>query len=106
MPSTKVMERRKSVRVASSYPVEVCDHKGRIIGRGRTGNISESGVFALLPGGKEVPLNSTVIIEMELPRSPSQQRQSRRVRYTARVVRTEPMGSWRGLGLELLEKLS
>jgi len=107
MTSSKVAERRTSVRVPSSYPVQVWDQRGRPIGRGKTGNISENGVFALLtPGGRSAAVGSMVKIEMDLPRSLGHPRLIRKVRYSARVIRLEMMGAWRGVGLELLDKLS
>jgi len=106
MSSTRVKDRRASTRVAGSYPVQMWDARGRVIGRGRTGNLSENGVFVLLPGGRRVAADSLVQVEMELPRSPDKPRLRRRVRYTARVIRTEAMGQWRGVGLELIAKLT
>ncbi|MCG3178856.1 MAG: hypothetical protein BIFFINMI_01186 [Phycisphaerae bacterium] len=105
MTTTRTSERRNSVRIAGSYPVQLWDHRGRLVGRGRTGNLSESGMFVLVPGGRGVSLNSLVRVEIELPRSPDHPRMTRRVTYQALVVRIEPMGDWRGLGLDLVDKV-
>jgi hypothetical protein len=91
--------------VPSSYPVLLRDIKGRTIGRGRTANISERGVFVLVPDGRTPAQGQTIEIEMDLPHSPAHQRMRRTVRYAARVVRVEPMGRWQGIALELGEKL-
>ena len=106
MASVKCSERRESVRVPGSYPVCLWDARGRLIGRGKTANISERGAFVLLPAGRPVPLNGLIQIEMDLPRSPTHQRLSRRVRYTARVVRAQPMGQWQGVAVELQDKIA
>ena len=105
MPTIRTKERRASVRMPGSHPAMLSDAKGRMIGRGRTGNISESGVFVLVPGGRNVQIGATLRIQLELPRSPDHPRMKRRVLYNARVVRVEPMGEWRGVGLELLDKI-
>ncbi len=99
-------ERRASVRVPGSYSAEITDTRNRLIGRGRTANISEQGVFILLPGGRQPPVNTVVHLLMELPRSPAQPRRTRMVRYSARVLRVEPMGRWIGIALQLCDKLA
>lgn len=105
MTQARVKERRNSVRVPGSYPVQLCDAHGRALGRGRTANISEQGVFVLLPGGRTPTINQAVRLTMELPLSPDRQRSTRTVRYLARVARVEPMGQWQGVALELVEKI-
>jgi len=106
MIQARCRERRASVRVPGSYGVRLWDSKGRTIGRGRTANFSERGVFILLSGGRAPSVNEPVEIQMDLPRSPDHQRATRTVRYSARVVRVEPMGQWQGIALELQEKLA
>ena len=106
MIQARCRERRASVRVPGSYAVQVWDARGRVVGRGRTANIAERGMFVLLPGGRLPEADQFVEIEMELPHSPAHLRMTRTVRYRARVVRVEPMGRWQGVALELHEKLA
>lgn len=106
MIHARIADRRASLRVPSSYPVSLRDTRGKAIGRGKTANISERGLFVLLPSGRTPNPEQRVEVEMELPHSPAHQRLTRVVRYTARVVRVERMGQWQGVALELLEKLA
>jgi len=105
MSHVQSKERRYSIRVPGSYPVLLRDARRRVIGRGKTANISERGLFLLLPGGRKLAPAADVQVEMDLPRSPASPRSTRTVRYRARVVRVVAMGKWQGVGLELAEKL-
>lgn len=105
MVQPRTRERRNSVRVPGSYCVQLWDGHGRVVGRGRTANISQHGVFVLMPGGRMPAVGQTLELAMDLPLAPDRQRVTRTVRYLARVARVEPMGQWRGIALELGQKL-
>ncbi|HAU39006.1 MAG TPA: hypothetical protein DCX07_14995, partial [Phycisphaerales bacterium] len=47
--SVVVAERRRCRRAPASYPVRVCNARGKFLARGRTTNISEGGVHIMVP---------------------------------------------------------
>jgi len=104
--SIRTAERRRSVRAVGAYPATLRDRRGRLIGRGRTANISETGVYVVIPNGRAVPTATTATLEMVLPEvSSSANAPQRTVKYEVQINRTEKLGDWHGLGIELLRKL-
>ncbi len=84
------------------------DPGGRILGNGRTTNVSASGLFAVFSRIKAPHDQQEFVIEIEVPTIASYRGRGakvRRVRYRVRTVRVQQMGHMFGLGLEFLEKL-
>ena len=103
-----VDEKRRSVRMPAAYPVVVRDRRGRLLARGRTANMSESGVYVLARAGRAVSEGQSARIEMVLPTSPHcrSRNETRTVVYTCLITRCEDVGSMIGLGIQLIEKLA
>lgn len=102
-------DRRGDVRISSSYRAVICDTRGRVLARGRTTNISENGAFVVGIARHGPPRGKQVIVEMEIPFAGLRHGRRggfRRVRYSARLVHTQALGSMFGAGLELLDKLA
>jgi len=101
-------ERRSTARASVAHPVLICNRRGRVLGRGRTGNISENGVFVVVPEPGALARSGQLVIRIELP-STRQARNgrnaTRQVSYLARVVHSQSLGQMLGLGLEFLQKL-
>lgn len=104
---TRVAERRRSTRTAAVYPAAILDNDGCLLAWGRTSDISECGVFIIAETQWQPELDSTVIVQLQLPGFPHRRRRDkpRIVMYQARVVRTRMLGQLLGIGLELLAKL-
>jgi c-di-GMP-binding flagellar brake protein YcgR len=105
---SQTTERRRSIRVPAVYPVVIRDRRGKVLGRGRTANISESGVFAMV-SGRISPRANQVVVELTVPaHGDAQPRRGdcRTVCYRCRVVRLQAMGRLLGIGVEFLEKLA
>lgn len=103
-----VAGRRCHTRFSATYSVLVRDLDGRIVARGRTANVSVTGIFVIAPI-EEVPgLNEELLVEVALPRSPEpgDNRRPRKAHYLARVIRIRQIRQLVGLGMELLEKLT
>lgn len=99
-------ERRTSYRMPCVYPVVVSDRRGRFLSRGRTSNISETGVMAIVNLKRPVAVDERLIVELSVPSaSASRDRQFRTVVYACRVARIQSIGQLTGLGIEFLEKL-
>ena len=97
-------ERRLSLRVSSAYPVKVWDEHQTLLTSGRTANLSENGLMAVV---RSCTLPPEVLIEITLPSAGPPRRGrpgTRTVHYRARVVRRLIMGNLMGLGVQLLRK--
>jgi len=108
MMSNITPERRNGIRMAAAYVVVISDRRGRFLARGRTANISESGIYVIierrhLPEGGMVNLDITIPDAAGKPGRPDAQRT---VRYASRIVRDEPVGQLMGLGIQFVEKIS
>jgi hypothetical protein len=102
-----VRERRGSLRVAAAYPVVVRGRRGRIIAKGRTANISQSGIYVILPPRNEITPDASFNLELSLPGMDARGRlgANRTVNYRGRVVRVDQLGQLLGTGIELVRKL-
>ena len=106
--TTRTAERRRSIRFAAAYPVVVKNRRGVVIGRGRTSNISEGGVYVFL-NCRRPPAEATLLLELTLPDAAADRgrhSRSRKVLYSVRMARYEPVGNLWGLGLAFIEKLA
>lgn len=104
-----VAERRRSVRTTAAYPVSICDRRGRVLSRGRTANISENGVFVLVGNSRALPLSGQVFLQITVPDASGRQFRrdaSRTVRYACRIVRSQSLGRFVGMGIEFVRKLA
>jgi hypothetical protein len=103
-----VRERRGTLRIAAAYPVVIRDRRGRVIAKGRTANISQSGIYLILPARNEIKPGASFNLELSLPGVDSRGRlgANRTVNYRGRVVRTDTLGQLLGVGIELVRKLS
>ncbi len=101
-------DRRRSERKADSFRAVIMDSDGRVLGNGRTTNVSASGLFAVFSRIKAPHDQQEFIVEIEVPTLASSRGRGakvRRIRYRVRTVRVQQMGHMFGLGLEFLEKL-
>lgn len=104
--SVRIAERRRSVRVEGVYPAVIYDETGGVIGRGRTGNLSESGVFIITRRRKGLLQAEKMFVEMTVPaagKTHGRRNVARTVRRTCRLVRTQVLGQLLGLGIEFVE---
>lgn len=98
----RAAEKRLSMRVSAAYPVTVLDEDRNVLTSGRTANISENGLLAVVKGGR---FPAEVLLTITLPSGSSRSRSTaRKVTYRARVVRQQVLGNLVGLGVQLLEK--
>jgi len=107
-PHAKTAERRHASRVSATYPLAICDRRDHLLARGRTVDISQAGVFAVVVPARGPIRAEHVVVELTVPRAGDKRAgrdRGRVVRYLAKVVRNEQLGQMCGLGLELLEKL-
>jgi len=106
--SVRTEERRCGRRLAGSYPVVVRDRRGRVLARGRTGNVSQTGLYLLADRPRDIRPERTVLVEIVLPvlaRHRLADGARRTVRYLGRVVRAEEVGQLIGVAIELGRKL-
>jgi len=97
-------ERRISTRLPAGHQVAFRDTRGRVIGRGRTANISEGGIMVIVRRSHSIPQNGSVVAEVTVPANPATGTK-RRVRYRCRIARRLVLGNMLGLGLEFIEKI-
>lgn len=106
---TRVAERRRHLRIAAAYPAVVRDRRGRALARGRTANISESGVLVIVNLRPLPAVNQEFIIDLTVPAVSAARTRwpaTRQVSYRCRAARVQTLGHLAGLGLEFLEKLA
>jgi hypothetical protein len=100
-------DRRQAARAAASYPVTIYDRRGYLLGRGRTVDISQAGVFVVAIPIRRATYFDRILVEIDLSR-PSDRRGGtsggKVVRYLARVIRRERLAQMEGLGLQILGK--
>ncbi len=92
----------------AAYPVALFDRRGRMLARGRTANISETGCFIIIHARAALPADGQARIEMVLPSAsarPGRPDATRTVLYACRIARRQAIGQMTGLGIELLRKL-
>ena len=65
--SVETSERRLSIRTPAAYPVTLYDHRGRTLGRGSTGNISENGMLVIATGLTEVSVSDELALDIVMP---------------------------------------
>ena len=103
----QITDRRRSMRIAAAYPVSLCDEQWRILARGRTANISDTGVSVVADARRGVPDSGTLHVEITLPIEGavvSGRRQMCIARYVCRIARTQQLGNLMGLGLDFDSK--
>ena len=101
-------ECRHAVRMPAAYPAEIRDRRGNRLGCGRTANISENGVFALIDGHRPIRPETQVYLFLKLPSIDTvgvRRRRARTVHYLCRVAHIGALGQLRGVGLHLISKL-
>ena len=106
--SVRATERRRKDRTAAAHPVAICDPRGQLLVRGRTSDVSETGLYCLTEARRALRIRGRVIVEVSLPagRSPRlRHRRMRKIRYLGKVLRVDEIGQLVGLALELVEKL-
>lgn len=106
--TVKTAERRRSRRGAASHAAAVFAANGALVARGKTSNISETGIFLLAKIGGRTPRNEQVELEMSVPDAgskPNRHGRMRTVRFSARIVRSIRIGHLVGLGIELGQPL-
>jgi len=90
--------------------VTLSDRRGRVLARGRTTDISQSGLFVVVTTAGTAIKSPQVIVEISIPKNGKSRRSTRqtprKVRYLARVIRREEFGQLSGLALDFIEKLS
>ena len=64
-----ITDQRQGVRACSAYAVRVNHQDGRALGKGRTANISESGVLVLIDAVEDMEVGQRVLVDMILPGS-------------------------------------
>lgn len=104
-----IVERRRMARVSVAYPVTLLDSRGRVLARGRTTDISQDGVLAVVVAASGQINAERVILEVTVPKTRprhTNRQPGRRISYLAKVVRQEPLGQMIGLALEFVEKLA
>ena len=104
--SVRTVERRRNRRMAGVYPAVIYDEAGSVIGRGRTGNLSESGAFIITRRRKGLLKAGTMFVEMAVPsaaKTHGRRNIVRTVRLACRLVRTQVLGQLLGLGIEFIE---
>jgi len=102
--SVRTAERRRSIRVVAAHPYVLRDRKNRVLGRGRTANISETGGLTVVRHDPKIPETGQVIVDLTVPADPIAGT-TRTVKYRCRIARRQEMGNMVGLGLEFLQKL-
>jgi len=101
-------ERRSTARASVTYPVSLFDRRGNILARGRTTDVSQSGVFAVVVPTSKAVRARHVVLDLTVPdgkASRGRKGAGRKVTYLARIVRHENLGHMLGIGLEFVEKL-
>jgi hypothetical protein len=100
--------------MSAAYGATLCDRRGRVLAAGRTVNISESGVYAML-GHVQGRLPQFGQIRLSIPdysasasRRGGNQRagNNRTVVYLCRIVRCESIGQLTAVGIEFIRKIS
>jgi hypothetical protein len=104
--NVRTAECRRSVRMPASHFAIIRDHRNRReLGRGRTADINEGGVFIVVPSSEKIPESGNVCLSLTVPADPAAGTK-RQVIYTCRIVHRKEMGNMVGLGLEFLRKLA
>ena len=106
--SAQSAERRRSRRRPASHPGAVFAGNGTLVARGKTGNISENGVFLLAKIEGKTPQSGRVELELSIPEAgsnPNRRGRTRTVRFSARIVRSVRLGHLVGLGIEFDEQI-
>ena len=60
-------ERRNTSRASVTYPVSLFDRRGNILARGRTTDVSQSGVFAVVVPTSRAVRARNVVLEVTVP---------------------------------------
>ena len=78
-----------------------------MIGRGKTGDISEGGVYMVLPAVRAaLATGKKVRVTVAVPATGGGRGRTRNVRYAATITRVSPMGKWTGVAVRFERKLS
>ncbi len=103
---TKTAERRRNIRCSAAYFAVLRDHRNRKeLCRGRTADISESGVLVVVHDTDKIPQAGNVCVSITIPADPVAGTK-RQVIYRCKIARRSVMGNMVGLGLEFLSKLA
>ena len=104
--SVGTAERRRQLRKEAVWPVILRDESGQEIARGKTINISNTGIFAMFDGQLSVGPGEEYQIEFAVPTTDpgggARPLDTRTNRYTCRIVRSSRLGSMVGMGIEFL----
>jgi hypothetical protein len=90
-----VQERRRHERVALVCPVVLKDKSGRVIFRGRSADISPSGIKVIGPPPAAVSEGLDVWVEMKVPNPRSSGPRTRVVKLRGYIRRITDMGNWK-----------
>lgn len=103
----QTLSRRQHGREDAQRGIVLRDQTGAVLGRGRTLNVSDSGMFAVVDIQSAPELNTEVLLDICLPGSVVSDGRtgSQHAHYVARVVRTEDVDGLIGVGLKLVEQI-
>jgi len=91
----------------AAYPVVISDGHGEVIARGRTANISQHGVFALIGANGALKPGGTIGLQISVPDAAASAKRrpgSRVVHRRCRIVRVQAAGHLLGLGMEFISE--
>lgn len=91
--------------MAASYLATIRDARNRLLARGRTANISETGVLVVVRRSGLIPETGEIIVDLLIPADPVAGTK-REVSYRCRIARRQELANLIGLGLEFLEKVA
>jgi hypothetical protein len=102
-----LLDQRQGVRSNSAYAIRIKDMDGRVLGKGRTANVSENGLLVLVDTPEDMEVGQQVLLDMVLPGVTGATRHdvARTVTYQARVANVRYIGHMLGMGLELVKKV-
>ncbi len=89
----------------AAHQVVLRDTRGKVLGRGRTANISEGGIMVIVRRNHLLPPKGIIDAEVTIPANPTTGTK-RRVVFRCRIARRQVLGDMIGLGLEFIEKIA
>lgn len=104
--TVRTTERRRSVRMAASFPATIRNFRNRIVARGRTTDISEGGVFVVVHRNRYIPESGgEAFVDLIIPADPLAGTK-REVTYRCKITRRQDLANMLGLGLQFIEKIA
>lgn len=100
---TQVQDRRRHARMAFVCPVLLRDKRGRILFKGRTADVSPSGIKMMGPGPCTAVEGGFVWVELMAPNTRVTGPRRRVVKLRGHVRRVTDMGQWKSIIVILLE---